>query len=202
MAERFSHGADIPAKILEQIKARRREVQGPIVAVYQESTADAWEAKIEKPGPGSRIPPPRRGKAAVRTAGASVPRPGRQEVLQGRRVRPHHRRIVARPAYPHEEAAVHDGDRGRGLRFGLPQEALSPGDALPRSAGNRQRPRHGENAVRGLAVKIRGVDQKAFLEGLLLAEERATEDLRAAFLATWTPQAVSSLKRQFRAYGG
>ena len=40
--------ADIPAKIVEQIKARRREVQGPIVAVYQEIMADACEAKIEK----------------------------------------------------------------------------------------------------------------------------------------------------------
>ena len=26
------------------------------------------------------------------------------------------------------------------------------------------------------------------MEGLLLAEQRATEDLRAAFLATWTPK--------------
>ena len=42
-------------------------------------------------------------------------------------------------------------------------------------------------------------DEKAFLEGLLLAEERATEDLRAAFLATWTSKVVCGLRRQFRA---
>ena len=48
--------------------------------------------------------------------------------------------------------------------------------------------------------KSEDAEQKVFLEGLLLAEERATEDLRAAFLATWTPKVVSGLKRQFRDY--
>ena len=48
--------------------------------------------------------------------------------------------------------------------------------------------------------KSEDAQQKAFLEGLLLAEERAAEDLRAAFLATWTPKVVSGLKRQFRPY--
>jgi hypothetical protein len=38
------------------------------------------------------------------------------------------------------------------------------------------------------------------LDGLLLAEERAAEDLRAAFQAIWTPKVVSALKREFRAY--
>ena len=47
MVERFSHVGDVPSKISEQIKARRREVQGPIVAVYQEIMADDYEAKIE-----------------------------------------------------------------------------------------------------------------------------------------------------------
>ena len=47
MVEHFSHGGDFPAKILERVKARRREVQGPIVAVYQQSAADACEEKIE-----------------------------------------------------------------------------------------------------------------------------------------------------------
>ena len=29
VAERFSHGGDVPTKLLEQVQARRREVQGP-----------------------------------------------------------------------------------------------------------------------------------------------------------------------------
>jgi hypothetical protein len=45
-------------------------------------------------------------------------------------------------------------------------------------------------------------EQKAFLEGLPRAEKRATEDLRAAFPATWTPRVVSGLKRPLRALCG
>lgn len=48
--------------------------------------------------------------------------------------------------------------------------------------------------------KSEDAEQKVFLEGLLLAEARATEDLRAAFLTTWTPKVVAGLKRQYRAY--
>ena len=44
------------------------------------------------------------------------------------------------------------------------------------------------------------LEQKAFLEGLLMAEERAIADLKAGFLAIWTPKVVSDLKRRFRAY--
>jgi len=48
--------------------------------------------------------------------------------------------------------------------------------------------------------KSENAEEKAFLEGLLLAEKRASDDLRAGFLATWTPQVVSGLKQEFRAY--
>ena len=42
--------------------------------------------------------------------------------------------------------------------------------------------------------------ERAFLEGLVLAEQRATANLRTAFLATGTPQAVSHLNKQFAFY--
>ncbi len=48
MVARFSRVEDVPPRILEQITARRREVQGPIAAVHQEAPADACRAKIEK----------------------------------------------------------------------------------------------------------------------------------------------------------
>ena len=47
LCERFSQRSGITSKIVEPIKARRREAQGPIVAAYQAITADACEAKIE-----------------------------------------------------------------------------------------------------------------------------------------------------------
>ncbi len=50
--------------------------------------------------------------------------------------------------------------------------------------------------------KTGDAEEKAFVEGLLLAETRAREDLRQVFNAIWTPKAVKELKRQFRACCG
>jgi CHAD domain-containing protein len=44
--------------------------------------------------------------------------------------------------------------------------------------------------------------QRAFLEGLILAESVAHRDLRETFLALWTPKVVGRLRRQFRACCG
>lgn len=44
--------------------------------------------------------------------------------------------------------------------------------------------------------------QQAFFRGILLAETKAHEDLRRAFYAIWTPQAVKRLRREFRACCG
>jgi len=43
-------------------------------------------------------------------------------------------------------------------------------------------------------------DQRAYLDGMLLAEAKASHDLRQAFLATWTPRAMARMRRQFRRY--
>ncbi len=48
--------------------------------------------------------------------------------------------------------------------------------------------------------KSEDAGQRAFFEGLLLAENQAMKDLRAAFLAAWPPKAVARMKRRFRAY--
>lgn len=40
----------------------------------------------------------------------------------------------------------------------------------------------------------------AFVQSLLAAEMRAHQDLKAAFLAQWTPKSLAELGRQFRAY--
>jgi CHAD domain-containing protein len=49
-------------------------------------------------------------------------------------------------------------------------------------------------------VQSDDAEQRAFVEGFLVAEQQAAEDLRAAFLATWTPKVVAKLKRKFRPY--
>lgn len=43
---------------------------------------------------------------------------------------------------------------------------------------------------------------RAFLEGIVLAEDQAHRDLRQLFLTEWTPRLLSKVRRQFRMYCG
>ncbi len=200
MAERFSHGGGIAAQIIERVRARRREVQGPIVAVYQEIVGDSCEAKIEnlvqkvqsqRHGEGKR----RFGRQAPQYLAPVVKKFFRaaqsdlttDESLHGLRIRTKKLRYTMEIL-----AATFDAAFRKRLypQVTLFQDLLGTlndhatakalfGDWLSNSAD---------------------AHQKAFLEGLLLAEEGATADLRAAFLATWTPKVVSGLKRRFQTY--
>jgi CHAD domain-containing protein len=199
MAERFSHGGDIPAKFLEQIKARRREVQGPIVAAHQEIMADAYEAKIEKlvqeveshrHGEGKR----RFGREAPQYLIPVVKKFFKaaesdlttDESLHGLRIR------TKKLRYTMEIVAVAFDSAFRALyrQVSLFQDLL----------GTVNDHATAKTLFRDWLSKFEDAEQKAFLEGLLLAEERATKDLQAAFLSTWTPKVVSGLKQDFRAY--
>ena len=200
MAERFSHGGDIPTKLLEPIKARRREVQGPIVAVYQEIMADACEAKIEKlvqeveshrHGEGNR----RFGRQAPQYLAPVVKKFFKaaesdlttDESFHALRIR------TKKLRYTMEIVAVAFDSAFRKKLY--PQVTLFQ-DLL----GTVNDHATAKTLFGDWLSKSEDAEQRAFLEGLLLAEERATQDLRAAFLATWTPKVVSGLKRQFRAY--
>jgi CHAD domain-containing protein len=200
MAERFSHGGGIPSKIVEHIEARRREVQGPIVAVYQEIRADAFEAGIEslvqevalhRQGDGKR----QFGRQAPQYLAPVVKKFFRaaesdltsDESLHGLRIR------TKKLRYTMEIVAVAFDPAFRKKLY--PKVTLFQ-DLL----GTVNDHATTRTLFEDWRSKSEDLEQKAFLEGLLLAEERATEDLRAAFQATWTPKVVSALKRQFRAY--
>ncbi len=200
MVERFSHGGEIPAQTIERIKARRREVQGPIVAVYQEIVADACEAKIEtlvqeveshRQGEGKR----RFGRQAPKYLASVVRKFFKaaesdiisDEALHALRIR------TKKLRYTMEIVAVAFDSTFRKRLY--PQMTLFQ-DLL----GTVNDHATAKTLFGDWRSKSEDAEQKAFLEGLLLAEQRATEDLRAAFLATWTPKVVSRLKRQFRAY--
>ena len=200
MVERFSHGGDIPTKILDQIKARRREAQGPMVAIYQETTADACEAKIEKlvqeveshrQGDGKR----RFGREAPQYLVPVVKKFFKaaesdlttDESFHALRIR------TKKLRYTMEIVAVAFDSAFRKRLY--PQVTLFQ-DLL----GTVNDHAKAKTLFGDWLSKSEDAEQKAFLEGLLLAEQRATEDLRAAFLATWRPKVVSGLKRQFRAY--
>jgi CHAD domain-containing protein len=200
MAERFSHGGDIPAKFLEQIKARRREVQGPIVSVCQEIMADACETRIgqlvqevesHRHGDGRR----RFGQEAPRCLASVVKKffkaatfhVASDESLHSLRIR------TKKLRYTMEIVAVaFDSDFRKKL---YPQVTLFQ-DLL----GTVNDHATAKTWFGDWLSKSGDAAEQAFLEGLLLSEQRATEDLRAAFLATWTSKVVSGLKRQFRPY--
>jgi CHAD domain-containing protein len=200
IAERFSHGDGVPVKIVEQIKARRREVQGPIVAVCQEVMADACEAKIEK---------------LVEEVEAHRQGDGKRRF--GRQV-PQYLAPVVKKFFKAAQADLTTDQllhrlriRTKKLRYTMEIVAVAFDSVFRKKLypkvtlfqdllGAVNDHATAKTLFADWLSKCEDAEQKAFVDGLLLAEERATKDLRAAFLATWTPKVVSGLKRQFRAY--
>jgi CHAD domain-containing protein len=200
MAERFSHGGDLPTRILEQIQARRREAQGPVVVAYQEIVADGFEAKTEELV--REVESHRHGKGKRRF--------GRQA--------PAFLAPVVTKFFKAAEADLSDDEslhalriRTKKLRYTMEIVAVAFDPAFRKRLypqvtlfqdllGTVNDHATAKTLFQDWRSKSEDAQQKAFLEGLLLAEERATGDLRAAFRAIWTPKIVSGLKRQFRAY--
>ncbi|MGA2253291.1 MAG: CHAD domain-containing protein [Thermoguttaceae bacterium] len=201
MCERFSQGSreEITARIVEQIKSQRREAQVPMFAVYKETIGDACEAKIEKlveeieshrNGEGKR----RFGRQVHRYLNPVVKKFFKaaesdlttDEALHALRIR------TKKLRYTMEIVAVAFDSAFRALyrQVSLFQDLL----------GTVNDHATAKTLFRDWLSKFEDAEQKAFLEGLLLAEERATKDLQAAFLSTWTPKVVSGLKQDFRAY--
>jgi len=201
MCERFSQGSydEITARIVEQIKSRRREAQAPIVAVYQEVLGDACDAKVEKlvreieshrHGDEKR----RFGRQAHRYLSPVVKKffkaaesdLATDESLHALRIR------TKKLRYTMEIVAVAFDSAFRTLyrQVSLFQDLL--GTVNDHATAKR--------LFQDWLSKFEVAEEKAFLGGLLLAEERATKDLQAAFLAIWTPKVVSGLKQEFRAY--
>jgi CHAD domain-containing protein len=52
------------------------------------------------------------------------------------------------------------------------------------------------------SLRVQDAAEKAFLEGLVLAEARAHRDVRHAFLALWRRKSVAEVRRQFGRYCG
>ncbi|MGO9108578.1 MAG: CHAD domain-containing protein [Thermoguttaceae bacterium] len=200
LGERFSQSRGITSKIVEQIKAHRKEAQGPILTVYQEIADDACEAKIEKLaqevesqccGKGKQ----RFGKQAYRFLSPVVKKffnAAESNLTTDESL--HRLRICTKKLrYTMEIVAVAFDSAFRRKLY--PQVTLFQ-DLL----GALNDHATAKMLFQDWLSKSEDPEQKAFLAGLLLAEERATRDLQAAFLGTWTPKVVSGLKRQFRAY--
>lgn len=200
LSERFAQGGNVPAAIVEQIEARRREVQGPIVAVSQEAAAEGCEVKFEAlvrevetrdHAHGKR----RFGRQAPKYLAPAVKRFFRaaQSDLSTDQALHELRIGTKKLRYTMEIVAVAFNSAFRKKLY--PQVTLFQ-DLL----GTVHDHATAKALLQDTLPKFDSAQDKAFLEGLLLAEEQAIEDLRAAFLAMWTPKVVSALKRQFRTY--
>ena len=200
LTERFSHGEGVQARIREQIKTRRREAQGPILAVHQELETGSCKAEIEelarqveshRHGEGKR----RFGRQAPQCLvpvvkkffKAAESELSTEESLHALRIR------IKKMRYTMEIVAVAFDSAFRKRLY--PQVTLFQ-DLL----GTVNDHATALRLFRERLSRNEDVAETAFLEGLLLAEQQATEDLRAAFRAGWTPKVVAGLKKQFAAY--
>ena len=197
---RVSHGGYIPAKLLEQIKAGRRKVQEPIKAAYQEYTTEACGEKFTK---------------LVQEVESHGNNEGKRRFVR-------HARKYLRPVVKKFfQAAQSDlttykslhGLRIRTKKLGYTMEIVAVAFApafrkklypqvviFENLLGTMNDHATEKSMFMDLLSNSESLEQKAFLEGLLMAEERAIADLKAGFLAIWTPKVVSDLKRRFRAY--
>ena len=197
---RVSHGEYIPAKLLEQIKVGRRKVQEPITTAYQECRTEACGEKFEKLledvesheyGEGKRRFV-RHARKYLRPVVKKFFQAAQSDLttyqsLHGLRIR------TKKLGYTMEIVAVAFAPAFRKKLY--PQVAL-----FENLLGTMNDHATERSMFRDLLSKSESLEQKAFLEGLLMAEERASDDLKAGFLAIWTPKIVSDLERQFRAY--
>jgi CHAD domain-containing protein len=197
---RLSHGGDIPAKLLKQIKVGRRKVQEPVVAAYMKYKTEAYGETFEKLVQDVESHRHGEGKQRFVRQARKYLRPVVKKFFKAAEsdlttdeslhaLRIHFKKL----GYTMEIVAVAFGPAFRKKLY--PQVTL-----FQKLLGTMNDHATAKTLFADWLPKSEDVEQKAFLEGLLLAEERATDDLRAAFLATWTPKVVSRLKRQFPAY--
>jgi len=196
----FSNGGDIPAKFLEQIKAGRRKAQESIVAAYQKYKAEACKEKFEKlvldveshGGGGGKRRFVRQARKYLKPVvkkfiKATESDLSTDESLHALRIR------TKKLGYTMEILAVAFDPAFRKKLY--PQITL-----IQRLLGTMNDHATAKSVFKDLLSKAKSVEQKAFLNGLLMAEERASDDFKAGFLAIWTPKVVSDLDHQFRAY--
>ena len=201
MCERFfGCGEGVSAKIVEKIKARRQEMTEPLVAACHEYASEGCQKRNEElvqevashhHGEGNR----RFGQQASRYLAPLVKRFFRSTqadlttdaALHALRLRTKKLRYTMEIV-----AGVFDSSFRKDLycRVTFLQDFL----------GTVNDHATAKTLFGDWLSKSEDPEQKAFLEGLVLAERRATDDLKAAILAVWTPKVASTLRRKFQAY--
>jgi CHAD domain-containing protein len=205
LCDEFVRGADaagdgVCAGIVEQIKRRRRVAQQPVVTVYEELAAAKFGDQIDALLDGIRSQGKAKGK---RKFGSQAPRYlkpvldkflkaskadlSHDEVLHNLRIR------TKKLRYTMEIVEV---AFGRGFRRKLYPQIVALQDLL----GAVNDHATAKTLFADWAAKSENAEERAFFEGVLLAETKAHADLRRTFHAVWKPRTFKTLQRQFRIY--
>jgi CHAD domain-containing protein len=190
------------AKVLEQFKGRRRRAQQPIVKTYQELRAEKLDDRISELL--EEVCAQQKAKAKGRF-GKQAPRYLKPALTKF---------FKAADADLSSDEAFHDlRIRAKKLRYTMEilAAAFAPGFRkklypelvlLQDMMGAVNDHATAETLFGEWLVKSQDVEQRALLQGMLFAEEKAHQDLRQAFLVILTPKTVAKLRRQFRKYSG
>ena len=205
LADMFLNGSEVScggivSKILEEVKGRRREVQQPIVEIYQGLVAENFDEQIG---------------ALLREVCSQ--HHGRGKRTFGREARRHLKAVLKRfikasdADWSDDDALHHLRICTKKLRYTMEMIAV----AFEPSFRKRLYPQisklqdlmgivndhaMGKAFFHDWSQKAQDAQEKAFFEGLVFAEARAHRDVRQAFLVIWTPKTVAKLCRQFRKY--
>jgi CHAD domain-containing protein len=193
-------GGGAVSMVVEEIKARRREAQQPILAIYRGLPAAQFDQQIE-----SLLEAVESGRH-----GAATGNFGRHARRQFRAVVK--RFLKASEANLSDDEALHNlRIRTKKLRYTMEMVAacFKPSfrkrlyariSGLQDIMGIVNDHATGKTFFHDWSLKVQDAQEKAFLEGVVLAEARAHRDLRQAFLAIWTDKTVAELRRQFNLY--
>jgi len=201
----FAHSAASPAegvtaRFAAQTQQRRREAQQPLVDVYHELTAAGFAAQIDALL--SALQSSRKGKAdrSFRQQARRYLRPVLKKFFK-----------AAAAGVSNDEALHRLRLRTKKLRYTMELVAVAFAPGFRR----RLYPRismlqdmmgtvtdHATTQVlfQDWLRTSPDVEERAFCEGVLLAESRAHADVHREFLAVWTPETVARLRRQFGLY--
>jgi CHAD domain-containing protein len=207
LSDMFQHCPDVPgggivSTVMEEVKARRREAQQPILAIYRSLVAGKFDEQVE----------------CLLEAVQSDEWGGAKGSFR-RHARRHLRAAVkkflkASDADLTDDKALHNlRIRTKKLRYTMEIVAI----AFKPSFRKKLYPRisrlqdimgivndhaMGKAFFHDWSLRVQDAAEKAFLDGLVLAEARAHRDVRHAFLVMWTRKSVAEVRRQFDLYCG
>ena len=195
-------GAGVVCTIVAEIARRRQAAQQPLVAVYQELLGAEYHERID-------------------SLLAGLPSAGGQKAKQnfGHHARAYFKTVLkkfsqAAAADLSDDEALHRFRIGtKKIRYTMEMVAVAfepvfrkelyPQVSLLQDIlGIVNDHAMGKVFFHDWSLRAHDAQEKAFLEGLVLAEARAQRDVRQAFFALWTPKSVAELLRQFDIHCG